>query len=192
MLPNTGMSFTPFDPLPASDLNDLVENIEALSDGTGIINDAILTRHIANSNVTYPKLSLTTMPAFLAYPSASQNLTGGGAAVAYQCNTEVYDQASNYNNTTYVFTCPTTGIYEFFIFAAGGNGTSSRLIPAIKVNSTTYNGSQNTDTFSSGYCHLQINLTAGDTVQPMISANPANIPTSTGVASGRFSGKRIA
>ena len=34
-LPNTGMSFTPFDPLPASDLNDLVENIEALAAGTG-------------------------------------------------------------------------------------------------------------------------------------------------------------
>lgn len=34
-LPNTGMSFTPFDPLPASELNDLVENIEALADGTG-------------------------------------------------------------------------------------------------------------------------------------------------------------
>lgn len=34
-LPNPGMTFTPFDPLPASDLNDLVENIEALADGTG-------------------------------------------------------------------------------------------------------------------------------------------------------------
>lgn len=31
-LPNPGMSFTPFDPLPASDLNDMVENIEALQD----------------------------------------------------------------------------------------------------------------------------------------------------------------
>lgn len=33
-LPNPGMSFTPFDPLPASDLNDMVENIEALQDGS--------------------------------------------------------------------------------------------------------------------------------------------------------------
>lgn len=31
-LPNPGMSFTPFDPLPASDLNDIVENIEGLQD----------------------------------------------------------------------------------------------------------------------------------------------------------------
>lgn len=30
-LPNPGMSFTPFDPLPAADLNDMVENIEAIA-----------------------------------------------------------------------------------------------------------------------------------------------------------------
>ena len=29
-LPNPGMVFTPFDPLPASDLNDIVENIESI------------------------------------------------------------------------------------------------------------------------------------------------------------------
>ena len=40
-LPNTGMSFTPFDPLPASDLNDLVENIEALADGSGLNTGAV-------------------------------------------------------------------------------------------------------------------------------------------------------
>ncbi len=34
-LPNPGMSFTPFDPLAASELNDLVENDQALSNGTG-------------------------------------------------------------------------------------------------------------------------------------------------------------
>lgn len=34
-LPNPGMSFTPFAVLPASELNDIVENIEALADGTG-------------------------------------------------------------------------------------------------------------------------------------------------------------
>lgn len=36
-LPNPGMSFTPFDPLPASDLNDIVENIESLHDGSGVL-----------------------------------------------------------------------------------------------------------------------------------------------------------
>ena len=35
-LPNPDQEFTPFDPLPASELNDLVENIEALADGSGL------------------------------------------------------------------------------------------------------------------------------------------------------------
>lgn len=40
-LPNVGMSFTPFDPLPASDLNDLVENIEALADWSAYDNNTL-------------------------------------------------------------------------------------------------------------------------------------------------------
>lgn len=40
-LPNTPMTFDPFDPLPASQLNDLVENIEALAGGTGLNTDAV-------------------------------------------------------------------------------------------------------------------------------------------------------
>lgn len=35
-LPNPSMSFTPFDPLTASEMNDIVENVEALSDGSGL------------------------------------------------------------------------------------------------------------------------------------------------------------
>lgn len=53
-LPNTGMSFTPFDPLPASDLNDIVENVEYLNtlvDSTGGhttigTNDVRATRYV--------------------------------------------------------------------------------------------------------------------------------------------------
>lgn len=147
---------------------------------------------MASGQVTYPKINLSALPAFLATNSSGQTLTGGGSAVVLQANTEIFDQANNYNNSTYVFTAPATGIYEFFVFATGTNGSSSRLITAIKVNSTTYNGTQQTDTFSSGICYLLVNLTAGDTVQPMISANPANITLNTGVANVRFYGKKIA
>ena len=41
-LPNPGMVFTAFDPLPAASLNDIVENVEALAAGTGL-NDSIIT-----------------------------------------------------------------------------------------------------------------------------------------------------
>jgi len=40
-LPNPGMSFTPFDQLPAASLNDIVENVESLADGSGIATSAI-------------------------------------------------------------------------------------------------------------------------------------------------------
>lgn len=35
-LPNPGMDFTPFDTLPAASLDEMVENIEALADGSGL------------------------------------------------------------------------------------------------------------------------------------------------------------
>lgn len=38
-LPNPGMDFTAFDTLPAASLDDLVENIESLADGSGISAD---------------------------------------------------------------------------------------------------------------------------------------------------------
>lgn len=42
-LPNPGMSFTPLDPLPASDLNDIVENVEALQDWSAYDNETLPT-----------------------------------------------------------------------------------------------------------------------------------------------------
>jgi hypothetical protein len=51
-LPNPGMNFTPFDPLPASDLNDLVENIEALSDGSGLEDDSIAPENLVAGSGT--------------------------------------------------------------------------------------------------------------------------------------------
>lgn len=66
-LPNPGMSFTPFDPLPASDLNDIVENVEALSAGTGLEDDA----------VTLPKISNGSDMAWQSWTPTFTNLSGG-------------------------------------------------------------------------------------------------------------------
>jgi hypothetical protein len=58
-LPNPSMSFTPLDPLPASDLNDLVQNIESLADGTGFDAGVIGTLGYAQitSNATATSLA---------------------------------------------------------------------------------------------------------------------------------------
>jgi len=48
-LPNPGMNFTPFDTLPAADLNDIVENIEALAAGTGFTAGSIPNSALATN-----------------------------------------------------------------------------------------------------------------------------------------------
>lgn len=59
-LPNPSMSFTPFDTLPASDMNDLVENIESLADGTGFDAGSIPASALA-SDAGYIEIARTTL-----------------------------------------------------------------------------------------------------------------------------------
>ena len=69
-LPNPGMDAVPFTPLTAEFLDDMIENIESLSDGTGFQNGAITTNTLAESAVTAGKLDYTSVPltAFMAAP----------------------------------------------------------------------------------------------------------------------------
>lgn len=67
------------------------------------------TIHVTTSGVvTFPLTS-----AFLAFPSAgTTNATGDGTAVTLPCNTVVFDQNSNYSNSTFNLTAPITGRYR--------------------------------------------------------------------------------
>lgn len=56
-LPNPSLVFTPFDPLPASDLNKLEANDQALAAGTGFNTGAIPTAALADGSVTFAKTS---------------------------------------------------------------------------------------------------------------------------------------
>lgn len=63
-LPNPGMAFTPFDPLPASELNDMVENIEALADGTGADNNSVTASKLATNAITLASATVTSNQTF--------------------------------------------------------------------------------------------------------------------------------
>ena len=56
-LPVPNMSFSPFAILTAEEMNDIVENIEALSAGNGLANGAVTTPKLQDGSVTPDKLS---------------------------------------------------------------------------------------------------------------------------------------
>ena len=77
-------------------------------------------------------------PAFLAYLGTTQaGATGNGTVATVKCNTEVFDQGSDYNTGTWTFTAPVAGKYFFSInvsaYAAAAN------IPNIQTQIVTSN-----------------------------------------------------
>lgn len=60
-LPNDNMSFSPFAILTAEEMNDLVENIESLAEGTGIGDGSVDTAALADEAVTASKIDFSTL-----------------------------------------------------------------------------------------------------------------------------------
>ena len=80
--------------------------------GNTTLGDAAADSLTINAGV----ISMPNWPAFLAYKSAqTDNVTGAGTSYDYVCDTEIFDQGANYNNSTGVFTAPVTGRYLFII-----------------------------------------------------------------------------
>ena len=83
-----------------------------IRDGKLNTNDSVVTANITDSNVTSEKLSATV--AFSAYrPDNNQLLGGTGADEIIQFNTEDFDIGSDFDTSTYKFTAPVDGIYDF-------------------------------------------------------------------------------
>lgn len=51
------MAFTPFDPLPASDLNKIIANQQALAGGTGLDSNSVVTANIADGTIDEAQLA---------------------------------------------------------------------------------------------------------------------------------------
>ena len=60
-LPKPGLDAIPFTPLTAQFLDDMNENIDSLSNGTGLEDDAVTTAKIADDSVTGAKLDVTSV-----------------------------------------------------------------------------------------------------------------------------------
>ena len=81
-----------------------------------------ITDPTADRTITFPDASVTlgaaedNTPSFCAYNNANQALSET-AFTLVAANTEVYDTASAYNTSTYIYTVPTTG--KYFVFCGG-------------------------------------------------------------------------
>lgn len=119
-------------------------------------------------------------PAFMAYKSsASTSVTGDGTTYTVICNTAVFDQGSNYNTSTGVFTAPFAGRY--FLGATVQLTSVSASMTAIVADIATtgrnmqigdINGtardSNNNISFSSG---VFVNMAASDTASLTVQAS---------------------
>lgn len=115
-LPNPTMSFSPFAILTAEEMNNIVENINALADGTGIGDGSVGTSDIANNAVTSSKIDFTTLGKFSAQRNAPMNVGTTATRIAF--DTELYDIGGGFNPATGIFTCP-TGMGGYWSFSGG-------------------------------------------------------------------------
>ena len=124
-LPNPTMSFQPFDPLPASDLNKMVANDQSLAAGTGLADGAVTPAKWANPYK------------FSAYRAAALSNNGVNPM---QFDTELYDTNSNFDVPTNKgrYTAPVTGYYAFSARAEiiNAGATQQRMYISLYRNGT--------------------------------------------------------
>lgn len=90
----------------------------AVSNGTGISDNPTIALDT--------KVVISTQPCMAAYLSSTQNnKTGNGTFYTLIYDTVIFDQNSNYNSVTGVFTAPVTGKYWFSTQAKFSNVGSS-------------------------------------------------------------------
>ena len=175
-LPNPSMSFTPFDQLPASDLNDIVENVEALAAGTGL-DDGVVTSE-----------KLTATVGFIARRTTNQAITGGNPPKKVTCDTEDKDFGNDYDNSTnYRFTAPVDGLYHFSGQASLSAVPERIALSLYKNGSAEIDGPDIETSIAGGAIKTEVTgdiyLTTGQYVELYIL-----IDDSTNITSARFSG----
>jgi len=112
-----------------------------------------------------------SQPAFWAQAGAGRyDVTGDGTYFLASCNVELFDQNGDYNNGTYTFTAPVTGIYQFNSFVKYSG------VPAITALSEVFSTSNRGyyTRFSTGSGVVDVNnqvATNGSTIADMDAAD---------------------
>lgn len=144
-LPNPGMSFTPFDQLPASALNDFVENIESLATGDGLDDGSISPENlVAGTGTSWAPQSWT--------PTFTNLTVGNGTVIAlYKRTGDVVEGVLKFilgNSSSIsgniIFTLPVEAhsLYSSSIWCIGSgyaedtSVSSSNVMPTIEASTT--------------------------------------------------------
>lgn len=122
-------------------------NATSMSTSTGIVKyDG--TRLVTSSTAKIDSSNRTTnssQPAFNAYNSNSPaNVTGDGTTYKVAFDTTIFDQASNFNTSTYTFTAPIAGKYQFNATIGGYNLGAGHTIGLFQLVTTA-------QTYGAGY-----------------------------------------
>lgn len=164
------ISFTPFDILPASDLNILAANDASFHDGTGISNLEIGSGHTSVKN-DYK---------FSAYRNAPFNFTSSFVLLTF--DTKTFDTGTNYNTSTGKFTAPVTGFYLFNwqvysnTFGDGFNGSLYKNGVEVSRGAQVYLGGSPFTTGGENGIKL-VSATAGDFFQVYIASDTTRTGT---------------
>ncbi len=141
----------------------------------------------------------TGQPSFLANRATNNaNSTGDGTAVTIVYNTEIYDQASNYDNSTGIFTAPVTGRYLFncsCLFDSLLVTHNAKRIDLVTTNRTYTNYEDYALASQDITLNLSViaDMTAGDTakVTVKVSGGTKTVSTAGDAGTTYFSGSLI-
>lgn len=158
----------------------------------------------ASQDLIVGRLTSPTQPSFMAtLTNATSNVTGDNTVYTVIFNSEAFDQAANYDNTTGVFTAPVTGKYLFAASvtctAIGAGHTQAQIFLVTTANSFlgTANSAaavRNSGNIASYQVSAIANMTAGDTASITITVfnSTKTISISNSGANTYFSGQLIA
>lgn len=183
--------------IDASNISDGAITNQKLADDSvtsgKIGNGEVKTVNVEDGSITSDKLSSTV--AFRAYRTAAFNITGGGGPEIVPFNLESYDLGSNYSTSTYKFTAPYDGIYNFFLqYRANDIDANGALVAYLYINgssaalSSVYSAVSTQDWNSSTGGDFQ--LTAGDEVEPWVDCTTTEA-LSAGATTSFFCGHLV-
>lgn len=141
----------------------------AISTWNGTTGTALFNNSTTNIDST-GRFTNTAQPSFFAYLGTGvTNVTGDGTIYTIVFDTEVYDQGSNFNTGTGIFTAPVTGKY---LFTAGilfqGLLTTHQPLLQNLTSGLTLNYGNYEATFGGNFpmsCSWVVSMTAGDTAK---------------------------